>query len=71
MTVLGDKVATEVEAATANIQEIKAHTIEIILPKTNHGVEEGFTIPLGAWALETSFTILYCEGWCVWKTMCS
>lgn len=46
----GDKIATEVEATTAKTQEIKAHMIEINPPKTNHGVEEGFSIPLCAWA---------------------
>ena len=38
--VLGDKVATEVEATTANAQEIKAHIIDIIVPRQITGLKK-------------------------------
>ncbi|KAH0285252.1 hypothetical protein KCU62_g7742, partial [Aureobasidium sp. EXF-3399] len=47
---IGDKVAAEGERVLDNTHELKAHMIEIILSKINHKVEEGFTIPLRAWA---------------------
>lgn len=47
---IGDKVVAEGERVLDNTRELKAHIIEIIISKINHKVEEGFSIPLRAWA---------------------